>query len=57
MQVKTTMRCNFHAGQNGHHQNPTNNKCWREFGEKGPLKLVVRMQIVTVIMENSVGIP
>ena len=57
MQVKTTMRCNFHAGQNGHHQNPTNNKCWREFGEKGPLKLVVGMQIVTVIMENSVGIP
>ena len=35
---------------------PTNNKCWREFGEKGPLTMLVGMQIVTVIMENSVGI-
>ena len=25
----------FSAGQNGHHQKSTNNKCWRGCGEKG----------------------
>ena len=28
-----------HAGQNGHHQKSTNNKCWRECGGKEILPL------------------
>ena len=31
MQIKTTME--YHNGQSGHHQKPTNNNCWREGGE------------------------
>ena len=27
----------LHTGQNGHHQKPTNNKCWIGCGEKGTL--------------------
>ena len=33
-----------HTGQNGHHQKPTKNKCYRGCGDKGnPLTLLVGM--------------
>ena len=38
MQTKTIT----HTSQNGHHQKPTNDKCWRGCGEKGPSYTVGR---------------
>ena len=37
MQIKTTKTYHLTPGQNGHHQKFTNNKYWRECGEKGAL--------------------
>ena len=35
----------------------TNNKCWRGYGEKNPLSLLVGMQTGTATMKNSMEIP
>ena len=37
MQIKTTMRCHFIPVRMAIIKKNTNNKCWRECGEKGTL--------------------
>ena len=51
MQIKTTMRYPFTPASMAVIQKSTNNKCWKECGEK------VGMQTSIAIMENSVEIP
>ena len=43
MQIKTTMRYHFTLVRMVIIKKSTNNKCWRECGEKGTLALLVRM--------------
>ena len=42
MQVKTTMRCHLRPIKMTVIKKPTNNKCWRWYGEKGTLLTVGR---------------
>ena len=58
MQIKATMRYHFMLVRMAAIQKSTNNKCWRECGEKGTLlHLLVGMHTSTATMENSMKIP
>ena len=60
MQIKTTMRYHLMPVRMEAIQKSTNNKCWKECGEKGTLLmgfLLMGMQTSTATMENSMEIP
>ena len=57
MQIKTTVRYHLTPVRMTAIKKSTNNKCWRECGEKrNPLTLLVIMQTSTTTVENSVEI-
>ena len=52
MKTETTMRCHLTLVRMAIIKKPTNNKCWRGWGEKGTL-----LQIGATTMENSIEVP
>ena len=58
MQIKTTMRYQLHAGQNGCYPKVYKQSMLERVWRKGnPLTLLVGMQTSTATMENNVEIP
>ena len=58
MQIKTTVRYHLTAVRMAVIKKSTNNKCWRECGEKAtPPTLLVGISIGVATMGNSMGVP